>query len=74
MPNRELPAALLVRAIAINGLGVMNKKTLELVSNLSLPHAVTPLIEDAIPAPDCNNESYYTVSGSEMFDTTRKAP
>ena len=73
LPNRELPAVLLVRAIAINGFGVMSKKTLELVSNLSLPHAATPLIEDAVPAPDCNNESYYTVSGSEIFDTTRKA-
>jgi hypothetical protein len=71
LPNRELPAVLLVRAIAINGFGVMNKK-LELASNLSLPHAVTPLIEDTVPAPDCNNEPYCTISGLDMFDTTRK--
>ena len=56
MPNRKLPAVLLVRAIAINGFGVMNKKTLELASNLSLPHAVTPLIEDAVPVQDSNDE------------------
>ena len=73
MPNRELPTVLLVRAIAINGFGVMSKKTLELASNLSLPHAVTPLIEDAVPAQDSNDESYYTVPGSEMFDVTKKA-
>ena len=73
MPNRELSAVLLVCVIAINGFGVMNKKTLELASNLRLPHAATPLIEDAVPAPDSNNESYYTVSGLDMFDITRKA-
>ena len=61
---------LLVCAIAINGFGVMNKKTLELASNLSLPHAVTPLIEDAVPAPDCNNESYCTVSGLDIKEGT----
>ena len=73
LPNRELPAVLLVRTIAINGFGVMNKKTLELASKLSLPHAVTPLIEDAVPAQDSNDESYCTVSGLEMFDVAKKA-
>ena len=73
MPNKELPAVLLVRAIALNDFGVMSKKTLDLASNLSLPHAVTPLVEDAVPAKDSNNESYYTVSGLDMFDVTKKA-
>ena len=73
LPNKELPAVLLVRAIALNGFGVMSKKTLDLASTLSLPHAVTPLVEDAVPAKDSNNESYYTVSGLDMFDVTKKA-
>ena len=49
------------------------KKTLELASNLSLPHAATSLVEDAVPVKDSNNVAYPTTSGMDVFTVTKKA-
>ena len=49
---------------------MMSKKTLALASNLSLPHVVTSLVEDA--ANDRDDVAYLTISGLDMFTVAKK--
>ena len=68
LPNKELGAALLVRGIGLTAAGRLTSKSLDIASNLSLPHAVTPTVEDE-ESPE-TPETYLTLDGSYYFDVT----
>ena len=68
LPNKELGAALLVRGIGPTAAGRLTSKSLDIASNLSLPHAVTPTVEDE-ESPE-TPETYLTLDGNYYFDVT----
>ena len=68
LPHKELGAALLVRGVGLTAAGKLTSKSLELVSSLTLPHAVTLTVEDEVsPATP---ETYLNLDGNYFFDVT----
>ena len=59
---------LLVRGVGLTAAGKLTSKTLELASSLSLPHAVTPTVEDEISS--ATPEAYLNLDGSYFLGIT----
>jgi hypothetical protein len=68
LPNKELGAALLVRGIGLTAAGRLTSKSLDIAPNLSIPHAVTPTVEDE-ESPE-TPETYLALDGNYYFDVT----
>ena len=65
LPNREHKDVLLIRGVGLSGAGKLSKASAELASNLSIPHAVTPVVEDESSTP--SPESYVTIPEGQLF-------
>ena len=68
LPNKELGAALLVRGVGLTAAGKLTSKSLELASQLSIPHAVTLTVEDE-ETPE-TPETYLNLDGNDFFELT----
>ena len=54
-----------MRGVGLSGAGKLSKASAELASNLSIPHAVTPVVEDESSTP--SPESYVTIPEGQLF-------
>ena len=69
LPNKEHKYVILARRISLTGAGKLTRPSLELLSQLQVPHAVMELVEDDSQGSNLPG-SYSTISARDMFDVT----
>ena len=66
LPSTEHDRVIYLRGVGLSGAGKLSRATLELASNLPIPHAATPAVEDETdtPAPGV----YLALGGRQLFE------